>query len=251
MLRTESEHDRFYGSIARYYSGIFPLNHDQVFCIENELGGLEGKSLLDVGCGSGDLAFGLAGKKASVMAIDLNDALLAEARENRNHANITYRKVNMLHIARFFGRAKYDGVVCFGNTLVHLLNPMQMRDFFSGVRTVLKPGGIFILQILNYDYVFREKRDTLPLIENDQIKFERFYRFFQGSREIRFLTRLTLKSTGEIIENETDLLGIGSKDLLQMMDIAGLTDMKMYSGFLKVPYDEEQLPLVVICKKTV
>jgi len=61
MLRIESEHDRFYGSIARYYSRIFPLNHDQVFCIENELGGLEGKSILDVGCGSGDLALGVAG----------------------------------------------------------------------------------------------------------------------------------------------------------------------------------------------
>lgn len=74
-------------------------------------------------------------------AIDLNDAMLSEARNNRGHSNIVYRKANMLHIARLFGRSKFDGVICLGNTLVHLMNPMQMRDFFSGVLTVLKPGA--------------------------------------------------------------------------------------------------------------
>jgi 2-polyprenyl-3-methyl-5-hydroxy-6-metoxy-1,4-benzoquinol methylase len=250
MLRIESEHDRFYGSIARYYASVFPLNPAQITCVEAEMGDIKGLNFLDVGSGSGELAYGLALKGATVTAIDLNDALMSEAKNNRSHENITYRKANMLHIARLFGRAKFDGVVCFGNTLVHLLNPMQMRDFFSGVLTVLKPGGLFFLQLLNFDYVFQEKIDTLPTVENEHIRFERKYRFVPGSREIRFNTRLTVKATGEVIENETDLLGIGSNDLQQMMDIAGLKEIRMYAGFQKEPFGGNHLPLVVLSGKS-
>ncbi len=249
MLRTESEHDRFYGSIAGYYRSIFPQNPAQLKCVEEAAGSLEGKSILDVGCGTGELAAGLAEKGALVTGIDLNDALLSQARTYRSHDRILYRKANMLHIARLFGRNKFDLVVCLGNTLVHLLNPMQMRDFFSGVRTVLKPGGVLILQMLNYDYIFKEKINVLPLIEREEVKFERTYEFIEGSREIRFITRLTVKSTGEVIENKTDLLGIGSNDLLQLMDIAGMQEIELFGDFDKRPFSGAHLPLVVFSRK--
>jgi cyclopropane fatty-acyl-phospholipid synthase-like methyltransferase len=249
MIKIESEHDRFYGSVARYYSAIFPLNPAQAECIVKELGIPEGKNLLDVGCGCGTLAAALAGKGATVMAIDLNDALLSEAVRINSHPNITYRKANMLHIARLFGRAKFDGVICFGNTLVHLLNPMQMRDFFSSVRSVLKPDGVFFLQILNYDYIFREKIGELPAIDNETARFERKYRFLSGTREIRFGTKLIVKNTGETIENETDLLGIGKDDLLQLMDVAGFPQVGVYADFMKSPAGGNHLPLVFITKK--
>lgn len=250
MLRIENEHDRFYSSVAKYYHSIFPLNPAQVECLTNELGTLEGKSFLDVGCGSGNLAAAIASRGALVTAIDLNDALLSEALVRNNHQNIIYRKANMLHIARLFGRARFDGVICFGNTLVHLLNPMQMRDFFSGVRSVLKPEGSFFLQILNYDHVFAQKIQELPEIENDTTRFERKYQFVTGSREIRFGTRLLIKATGEVIENETDLLGIGKADLLQLMDVAGFTDIRVFGDFGKTADTGNQLPLVCICRKT-
>jgi len=250
MNRIESKHNRFYSSVARYYSGLFPLNPAQLMCIENELGSLKGCCLLDVGCGSGNLAYGLAGKGALVTAIDLNVALLSEAKNNRNHQNITYRKADMLHIARLFGRAKFDGVICFGNTLVHLSDIIQMRDFFNGVHTVLKQDGVFFIQILNYDYIFLNKTEELPTIDNETVRFERKYRFNPESRIIRFGTRLTIKYTGEVIENETDLLGIGRSDLLQLLNIAAFSDIQMYADFKKTPTNGNHLPLVGVCRKT-
>jgi glycine/sarcosine N-methyltransferase len=249
MKKTENEHDRFYSSIAEFYSGIFPLNPAQVAFIEGEWGTLENKNLLDVGCGSGELAFTLSGKGASVTAIDLNDALLNVARKHHNQQGIKWLKADMLHLKRLFGSEEFDGVICFGNTLVHLLTQDKMQEFFSGAMAVLKPGGLFFLQILNYDYIFREHIGVLPVIENDLIRFDRTYKFIPGSREIRFCTKLTIQSSEKEIVNETCLLGIGTNDLMQLLAKAGFSDVQLFSDFRKTPVGGDHLPLVMRCKK--
>jgi glycine/sarcosine N-methyltransferase len=250
MKHIHSDQDHFYSSIAKYYSLIFPFNKAQSSFVENEMGSLTGKSILDVGCGTGELAYVLAQKGAFVKAVDLNDALLREARKYRSHDNLVYCNANMLHIASLFERTSFDSVICFGNTLVHLLNHRQTGEFFSGVKSVLKPGGIFFLQILHYDYIFQEMVDTLPYIENDAVKFERNYRFIAGSREIRFITRLTIKMTGEVIENETSLLGTGVNELMELMTMHELSDIRMYADFQKTPFGGRHLPLVIVSQNT-
>lgn len=249
MIITNNLQDRFYTSIAEYYSEIFPYKPEQLAFIESKMENLDGKTLLDVGCATGELAFHLAEHGARVTAIDLNKSLLGKARDSRPHENINYMWANMLHIARLFGRSKFDGVVCLGNTLVHLMNPMQMRDFFSGVLTVLRPGGTFVLQILNYDFINQEKPAELPLIETENIVFKRVYRYEAGTREIIFDTFLTVKQTGETIENSTELLGIGSSDLTMLMDVAGLKEILLSGGFDGRPFGGSHLPLVISCRK--
>lgn len=249
MIIVNNIQEKFYTSIAEYYGEIFPFNPAHLAFTQKEVGSLERKAILEVGCATGELAFHLAENGAKVTAIDLNKALLARAKEVRNHERVTYQWANMLHIARLFGRAKFDSVICFGNTLVHLMNPMQMRDFFSGVLTVLKPGGVFLLQILNYDKIFAEKPDSLPVIESEKIRFERYYQYEDGTREILFNTRLTIKKTSEVIENQTELLGIGSNDLTMLMDVAGLKNITLYGGFNGQPFSMESLPLVISCHK--
>jgi glycine/sarcosine N-methyltransferase len=251
MKSTQTDQDHFYSSIAKYYSLIFPFNKAQLSFVENEMGSLAGKRFLDVGCGTGELAYALAQKGAHVDAIDLNDALLAEARRYRRHTNIVYRKANMLHIEQLFGRSSFDAVICFGNTLVHLMNQTLIGDFFRNAITVLKPDGFFFMQILHYDYIFQEMVNALPGIENETVKFERNYRFISGSREIRFITRLTIKATGEVIENETGLFGIGVNELVELMNKYGLTNIRLYADFQKTTFGGKHLPLVIISQNNV
>ena len=85
------------------------------------------------------------------------------------------REMDMLRLKFNFPEKYFDAVICFGNTLVHLDSITQIRDFLQQCAHLLKNDGILFLQILNYHYILSQKVDELPLIDNDQIRFERYY----------------------------------------------------------------------------
>ena len=47
--------------------------------------------------------------------------------------------------------APYDAVLCLGNSLPHLLTQADLVAALSGMGALLKPGGLLVLQNLNYD----------------------------------------------------------------------------------------------------
>ena len=72
-------------------------------CIEEPLmlkliGNTEGKDILDIGCGSGDLSSILAKTANSVLGIDISQKMLNTAREKNISNNIRYQELSMENI---------------------------------------------------------------------------------------------------------------------------------------------------------
>ncbi len=239
--------NKFYTSISNHYSEIFPFNPAQQNFVETRLGNLAGKTILDIGCATGELAFRLAGAGAHVTAIDLNEDLLQQARLKKNHPNLLIQQGNMLDVSRDFKAAGFDGVLCFGNTLVHLNNTGSVLKMFEGVRSVLKPGGQFLLQILNYDYIIDNELKKLPLIETDSIVFNRKYEFSRDGIHVDFITELKIKETKESISNSTSLLALRSAELFALLKEAGFIQIEFFSSFRQNPFGGNHLPLVAAC----
>jgi len=247
-MKTEIQ-NRFYTSISKYYSEIFPYNPAQLNFVKNRVGELNEKQILDIGCATGELAFQLAQSGAKVTGIDLNEDLLKQAKENKTHPNCFFQAGNMLNLKSDFQQDQFDVVLCFGNTLVHLENEKQVLQMFADVFTVLEPGGHFLIQILNYDYIIDEQIKELPLIENESIKFIRNYHFEDSQKYVLFQTDLLLKREKEVISNETKLLALKSNDLIAMLKNAGFLNIEMYSNFKQDSYAGKHLPLVLSCRK--
>jgi hypothetical protein len=119
----------------------------------------------------------------------------------------------------------------------------------KGVFTVLKPGGFFLLQILNYDYILGEQVSELPVIETENIRFIRKYKFEENNPLIRFQTNLFLKKEDKTISNETLLFGLKSAELTELLKNAGFFEIEMFSNFKQEPFGGKHLLLVVSCKK--
>ncbi len=234
----------FYEDIADYYDVIFPFNKGHVdfvkSCIEEPY---RSKIILDIGCGTGDLAVALGEIDFHVTGIDYDTEMLRKAEQKRKDS-VDFKHMDMREIGKAFPPASFDAILCFGNTLVHLNSISEVDAFCRQVRTVVKNGGKFLLQILNYDHILDHHIDRLPLIENDIVRFERAYEYDDSRRVIHFKTRLTLKEAGRVIENEILLYPLRKQELDDALRGAGFTDISYYADFDKGPLQEESLPLV-------
>lgn len=243
--------NKFYSSIAEYYPEIFPYNPAQFQFVAGNAGDLTGQQILDIGCATGELAFQLAKAGAEVTGIDLNEDLLQQAKTRKVHPMLTFQKGNMLELQNDFQTEKFDVVLCFGNTLVHLSSPEQILEMLTGVNAVLKPGGIYLLQILNYDYIVAEPVTELSLIETENIRFVRQNGFEPGNPVITFQTELHIKKEDEVIFNETPLLALKSKELKELLEDAGFKQIKLFSNFKEESFGGKHIPLVAKAVKPV
>jgi ubiquinone/menaquinone biosynthesis C-methylase UbiE len=246
--------NEFYSSISKYYAEIFPFQPVQLQFVKSKAGELAGKKVLDIGCATGELACQLATNGAIVNGIDLNEDLLEQAKAKIvltgfETANPKFQKGNMLELKNDFQSGQFDAVLCFGNTLVHLQTPQLVQLMLEGVFTVLKPGGHFLLQILNYDFILDEPITELPLIDTENIRFTRKYRFSECGLLIQFQTGLLIKSENKISENETPLLALRSRQLTEMLQNAGFSEIELFSSFKQELFGGKHLPLVVGCKR--
>jgi len=258
-----NEQNQFYTSISKYYSEIFPYQPVQLQFVKNRVGELAGKNMLDIGCATGELAFQMAKVGAKVTGIDLNKDLLNQAigssgirsadslkRESESaQLNLYFQTGNMLDLEIDFQSAEFNSVLCFGNTLVHLQTSELMLQMLKGVYSVLRSGGPFLLQILNYDYIFNEHVSELPVIETENIRFVRKYRFEESNPIIRFQTELTIKKENKAISNETMLFAIKSTELIELLKNTGFVEIDLFSNFKQEPFGGNHLPMVVSCMK--
>ncbi|SNR50882.1 hypothetical protein SAMN06265371_104129 [Lutibacter agarilyticus] len=137
----------------------------------------------------------------------------------------------MLELDAFIDNNSVDGIICFGNTLVHLNSLDEIADFLQQSKATLKSNGKLLLQIVNYNKFVEKNIQQLPLIENDEIIFERNYSYRKSENKIDFNTRLTVKSTQQIIENSIKLLPVLKNELALLLNKAGFSNCNYYGNF--------------------
>jgi glycine/sarcosine N-methyltransferase len=236
----------FYKQIAPFYHHIFKINVNQVDFIKLKIPESNCK-VLDIGCGIGTLSFELTNYYTNVLGIDM-DAEMVRAALNKkkdNSKSIQFQQISMLKLDTFFDKNAVDGIICFGNTLVHLNSLDEIADFLQQSKAVLKSNGKLLLQIVNYDKILKKNIKQLPLIENDEIIFERNYCYRISENKIDFNTRLTVKSTQQIIENRIELLPLLKKELALLLNKSGFDNCNYYGNFKSELYTINSPALIV------
>ena len=225
---------QFYNQIAEKYDFIFPLSpaHKTFFASE-----LHGKTILDVGAATGNLTAYLSSQGYEVTAIDLSEGLIAKAAEK----GVTVQQLNMLAIDEL---PMFDNIVCIGNTLPHLDSKTSVQLFLQKANGQLTQGGKLVLQLVNFQKYFAQQQGdylgNLPLIENDKVKFERYY-YLNEEGKIIFKTILD-----DTIKNEELLQPIFADQLTQWLTQIGFQAINLYGNFKKDPFDKEKSMALIV-----
>ncbi len=169
----------------------------------------------------------------------------ASIKKGNKPESVQFKQLSMLELNTSFAENSINGIICFGNTLVHLNALEEVSEFLQQSKTVLKSNGKLLLQIVNYDKIIEKNITQLPLIENDTITFERYYSYRKLENKIDFNTRLTVKSTQQLIENSIALLPLLKKELAQLLNNAGFKHCNYYGNFNEEPYTIDSSALIV------
>ena len=113
---------------------------------------LEGRrSLLDLGCGTGQLTRVLAEGRDRTVGVDSSGGMLEHARAG----SVEYSKAEM---ERFALGERFDACICTFNTFQHLLTWQDALSFLGAVREHLNPGGILVFDVFNPNFSFLQER---------------------------------------------------------------------------------------------
>ncbi len=160
----------FYNNLATQYDKLFldwqAATHEQAMILSRifaDSGFDTTASILDCACGIGTQAIGLAALGYSVTASDISDGELAEAsrRAEKNGVTIRFEHADFCSLSDTFSD-QFDIVIAMDNALPHMLTAGALETAVRSITARIRPGGIFVASIRDYDSLLAEKPPYSP-----------------------------------------------------------------------------------------
>ncbi len=119
--------------------------------------------ILDCACGIGTQSIGLAALGYPVTASDFSDRELAEAsaRAGKNGVDVRFEHADFCALSDTFSE-QFDIVIAMDNALPHMLTSVALESAVKSITARVRPGGIFVASIRDYDSLLEKKPPYSP-----------------------------------------------------------------------------------------
>ncbi|MBN1686520.1 MAG: class I SAM-dependent methyltransferase [Spirochaetales bacterium] len=226
----------FYEDLVDHYDKIFPAEPEIVSFLAGSMHGR--KNILDIACGTGTYALELAARGFRVTGIDLEERMIERAKEKTRTATADF------HVADMTGKPdahavftrSFDGVYCIGNSLPHLPGIAQVKKALELWWTILGPGGVLIVQTVNFKRFSGRGGEDLPPVEGEGFVFSRRY-FAAAPGAVDFTSVLSMPRRGTHVTNTVRLLALDRETLDETLLDTGYRDIDYYGNYAGEPYD--------------
>jgi SAM-dependent methyltransferase len=168
--------EAFYDQLAPYYHLIFPdwdasirRQAADLDAILRERWGDRRLDILDVACGIGTQALGLAALGHQVTASDISHEAVARARREAQARALEIRfSVADMRRAFEYHRRPFDVVIACDNALPHLLTDEDLLAAFGQFFACTRPGGGCLVTVRDYDMEDRSPVQVRPYGVRDE-----------------------------------------------------------------------------------
>lgn len=167
--------ESFYDDLAADYHLVYEDWHEAVprqgtmldDLIRSQLGDRT-CAILDCSCGIGTQAIGLALHGHAVHATDLSARSIDRARQEARTfgVEINFDVTDLRNLADAVP-GTFDVVLSCDNSLPHLLTDDDLRSAIGQMRQKVRPGGLIVIGLRNYDALVRTRpQTTSPLVRD-------------------------------------------------------------------------------------
>ena len=205
----------------------------------------KGEALLDLCCGPGRHAVEFARKGLAVTGYDFSAEYLREAAARAKKEKVPLKLVRGDMRALDF-RAEFDAAVNLFTSFGYFLKFSDDLKTLKGVAAALKPGGLFLIDVINGDFIRARftPRDWHDLGDHYLLE-ER-----QAGRGGIFNSWTRIDKRSGRIRTKTFFNRLyGRAEMPAALRRAGLNPLKFWGGFDGRPYSEESIRLICLAKK--
>jgi len=268
-------YDKFSADYDRFMNWPARLAAEMPF-IEELLQAIDARRVLDVACGTGMHAVALAQRGYSVAGADFSTGMVERARANAATAapalsgveggEVRFEVAGFGELALTFGSntpsaassgrhslTGFDGLLCLGNSLPHLLTPADLRTALEDFAACLRPGGLLLIQNRNFDAALaRRERWMEPQAsqegEAECLFFLRFYDFEpDGTLTFNVVTlRREASDAWSQQVASTRLRPLLQRDLRAVLAEADFREIACYGDMQGAPFDLTSSPNLVM-----
>lgn len=207
--------------LARFYDLAAPSRADFAFCRRLAA---SVASVLDLGCGTGELAVSLA-EGRRVWGVDPAAAMLeiARARPGANQVIFSLRDARSLRLGE-----RFDLVVLTGHVFQVFLTDADQMAVLSTIAAHLKPGGRFVFDSRNPEFPEPKTRDgntgkrQLRHPEKGLIEAWNSSDYEESSGILSYQNSYRIASTGETFSARAQIRYTPQPELAEKLSAAGL-----------------------------
>lgn len=233
--------EAFFSSYSKMDRSIGGLpSSGEWYLLKKHIPKLEGKKVLDLGCGFGwHSMYAVENGAEYVLGLDISHRMLEEARRRNSSYKIEYRECSIEEYE--YPEGKFDFVI--SNLALHYVR--NLSDVFKNVYKTLVSGGCFLFNIehpvftsgINQEWIYNS--DHKPLywpVDNY---------FYPGERRVDFLSHSVLKEHHTLTDIVMGLLDAGFRlDVFE--EVYPSPDMLSIEGMS----DEMRRPMMLIIRGT-
>ena len=202
-----------------------------------------------MGCGAGRHSLGLAALGHQVTGLDYSASLVASAARGARAAGVPARFVQG-DMRRLKFRGRFDAVINLFTSFGYFDTAAEDLRVLRGVRRALKPGGVFLIDVLNRAWLLRHFTPTFWQKTPEGEVLRAFNRLSFEPKSSRLSNRRTLHLKGGG-KRETFLKFkvYDLRDLRGLLDGAGLEFRRAWGGFDGRAHGKDTFRLIVLARR--
>jgi SAM-dependent methyltransferase len=203
-------------------------------------------NILDLACGFGRHSVVLAQKGYHVTGYDLSEGFLNKARELAEtlKVKIDLTQGDMREIPY---ENKFDAVINMFTAFGFFENEQEDLKVLKGVHRALKPGGQFLLDVINREVAVCADVPRRWIRENHAFLLEeRVFDFFRSRLE---MTNMLILQNGEVKQVNFSIRLYTLTEMLELFNAAGLVLIDVYGDFTGTLYNADSPRMILVAQK--
>jgi SAM-dependent methyltransferase len=212
------------------------------------------KSSLDLACSTGFHVIMFRRLGLDAVGVDASPRMIEKARANAVTCGVTVEFIlgDFSNLSKRFSEG-FDIITLLGDTISHLRSKLEVKKAFQEIYKCLNPGGLFVLQNRNYDYLVKNRIRFAPPTGSrngtEETLFFRLLDFNPKSIDFSIVTFHRHENRWDSIVRTAEIFPYFKSDLEGLLKKVGFKKMDFYRNFNFEDYDRNGTDLIVVCEK--